>query len=789
MSLQLIYTSAERLLEPGMSGYGVVARSEKMSLPLAKKITKLSNFKDFQRIAGPQYSYRIIDCAGQTYHVLSCIQEAGSDYTGRNCHIAHHLALPADLVRNLRQHQTRPTPAGIILSLAESGFWLKSWKGEPTRQLAEAYLSAEALPETHMQKTWLAWTAHKSNARAFSTPPYEHDCLVTVPENISSQDILRLINESDWLDHYRGWGKTFTTHGEAKDTFADTQRIFIVDGDTLEERAKRTGRPILRIHSEFHLPIPAAAAAVDETAQGGEMTEELSETLFAKPTESAEISGDCPIPAPPAAKPIEAPAQEEEVISHKGRKAQRRRQQRMWLLPAAILVGLAGIATLMIQHLQTPPLEGSPAKPHHASAPRPSLPAPPSPAPLASNEAPTNDFMERHATLSGDMLPTVLRELLRKTPALIEQGSVRIGCLDGNSLSMPLRKGGQNLLIEELSDGKYSITLIRDGEKKQGLELILRANKRFHSFSMNGQEAYLLLEIQDEQEEHLILLVPRYQKSVQLPQLKPDQKLNIHINPADITFVASPQNPLAIKMTLTDDYLKNCPKLGNGPKMSQEDGITLTLPQIKRFGSNQCVQSDHDDDTNGLYQWQCQEGSTQNPSVNFYRYRIETRESLSHLILAHFNKLCNRPCANRSHLADPFYSIATLYHILEEFDRCSTPTTSQALTARYCKLYEQAAFAKLLQQIIPAEIGITLTPSESSLQSEECIQKRQEISKQLQNPAIRQSIKESICHFISQEMQQSVTESLNTRQGQEYQVELHKAHSVNGQAVWSFQLK
>ncbi len=817
MSLQLVYTSAERLLEPGMSGYGVVARSEKMSLPLAKKIARLSNFKDFQRIAGPQYSYRIIDCAGQTYHILSCIQEAGSDYTGRNCHIAHHLALPKDLVRNLRQHQSRPTPAGIMLSLAKSGFWLKSWTGEPTRQLAEAYLSAESLPETSMQKTWLKWTAHKSNARAFSTPPYEHDCLITVPDDINPKDILKLINESDWLDHYRGWGKTFTTHGEAKDTFADTQRIFVVDGDTMEERAKRTGRPILRIHAECHLPVPESIVILDEQPQADPSDEEREAALFAKPAPLNEEFSSSPIPSPPPAEEIQETEAEKASTSPTGRKAQRRRRRYMWLLPAAMLVILASTATLMIQNLQTPAPEGEMAHhprdsrhlrgkdsgrhldrgapnqltariapPHEEQGNQPSVSL--SKTPIA-HEQHSQEFIEQHATLSGDILPTALRKLLRRAPALIEQGAIRIGCLDGNSLSIPLRKGSQTLLIEEIADAEYRLTLIKDGEKKQGLELILRASGRFQSFTMNGQEAYLLLEIQDQEEEQLILLIPRYQKRVQLPHVKLDKPLNIVISPKDITFISSVQNPLAMRMTLTESYLQQCPKMEMEPTITQADTLSLTLPQIKRFGENLCIQSNESDDTNGIYHWNCQESNSQNTSVDFYRYRIEGRQDLSKLILAHFDKLCNRPCANQAHITDSFYSIATLYHLLDEFERDSSERTHQALTARYCKLYAQVPFARLLQKIIPEDMGITLSPSESSLQSEECILKRQKVSHKLQNPAIRAIIKENVCHFISQELQQSITEAIKARQGQERQVELHKAHAVNGKAIWTFQIK
>ncbi len=772
MSLQLVYTSAERLLDAGMTGYGVVARSEKMTTPLAKKIARLSNFKDFQSVKGPQYSYRIIDCAGDTYHILSCVQEAGSDYTGRQCHIAHHLALPKYVVNNLRQHKARPTPAGLMLALADKDFWYKSWTGEPTRQLVEAPMSMDNLIEVDKQPTWQKWTSHKANARAFSTAPYEHDCLILIPQEINSEEILKLVNESDWLDPSHGWGKTFTTHGESKDTFADTQRIFVIGGDAMVERAKRTGRPILNIHPELtlHLPSPApimdAGLVIDDS--------NVDNQLFAKPITQDYDAAASPIPSPPPATIININLEDEATESRTGRKELRRRKKQALLLPAAILFLLISVAIVLIYN-QSDSFddEFSPShRPVHNQ-----------------HHNPTHTGNQLQATLTGDTLPAALQNLLKNTPIVLENGAIHAGCIDGNAISLQLRNGAQSLLIEKSEQGEYLLTLIRDGEARSGGQLILKADTVFHSFTLNGQEAYLHIEYIADKKKQEFLLIPRYKQTIKLPKSQSPSKINIQITTSDIVLLESNQIGEMKRMQLGDTYLEQRDELRNDLPAKENSMTTLMLPQIKGFGDNHCVQSQNAGGVNSIYQWECQETQSNSPRVSNYRYHISTRRTLGFLLQEHFNQLCNYPCAGKAPLNDPFFSITTLYDILCTLDQDSSATTQQALGARYCKLYAQPAFSDLLAHIIPRELKITLSPSESSLQSEACITKRHEVIEQLMKSGVREKIKDSICQFLSKELTASISNSLQSANVEQRKIELHKAQSSEGKAIWTFKLK
>lgn len=257
MSYQLIYTSALQLLDSHAAGYGIVARSEKLPKALCARLSALSVYRDPRGgsvTTGPQFSYHILDHAGISWHVLSCVQQAGADYSGRGCYIAHHLILDPEEVRELLQNKLRPTPAGVTLALLKCGFWLSRWQGEPRFITQEPDPTPEYLPDASTQPTWKRLTGHKANARAFFTSPFERDCLITIAPGTPSTDILLLFHESDWLTHTRGWGVSYTTVADEADSYAETLRMVTAPGSPLIQRAVRTGHPVLEIADDMEIP-------------------------------------------------------------------------------------------------------------------------------------------------------------------------------------------------------------------------------------------------------------------------------------------------------------------------------------------------------------------------------------------------------------------------------------------------------------------------------------------------------------------------------------------------------
>ncbi len=303
MPFQLIHTSSPHLLDSSASGYGTVARSVDMPAALYRLLPPLSAPKADEHPL--QFSYRILTAGGNTWHVLSCIQSAGADYSGRACHTAHHLVFSQQEVSQLLNNKQRPTPAGISLALLHSGFWVKKWEKEPQFLPPEPPFEPERQPDASVQPTWKQFTGHKANARAFYVPPYHKESLVVIPPAMQQAEILALLHESDWLSHTRGWGNTYTTAADETNTFTETLRIIAPAASPLILRAQRTGHPVLHINAELELPItpPTSITGVQDNSKSRliralsrstthyHYTEEPDWTLF-----------DIPIPCSPYKK-------------------------------------------------------------------------------------------------------------------------------------------------------------------------------------------------------------------------------------------------------------------------------------------------------------------------------------------------------------------------------------------------------------------------------------------------------------------------------------------------------
>src|SRR5689334_10405213 len=125
MPQQLIYTSAPRGILAGRSGYCTVARSASLREALMLQLEKLSYYEHLSLRGGkerPISCCRVVDIRGTRYHILSRIQDAGLDFSGRTNFLAHHLAFTPDEVRQF------PSPPVILRDWLG---WVKSWGKEP----------------------------------------------------------------------------------------------------------------------------------------------------------------------------------------------------------------------------------------------------------------------------------------------------------------------------------------------------------------------------------------------------------------------------------------------------------------------------------------------------------------------------------------------------------------------------------------------------------------------------------------------------------------------------------
>jgi hypothetical protein len=223
MPQQLIYTSAPRGIVAGRSGHCTVARSALMREALMLQLEKFCYYQHLSLSGGqerPIFSCRIVDIRGTRFHVLSRIQDAGLDFTGRTNFIAHHLVFTPEEIRQF------PTPPVI---LHDWPGWVKSWTKEP--QLLEnedwADLTALAGKTNVPAQTWQRVTGDAVNSygllesRAGASFRVDDQADDTVLQLIAES--LELLEVRDTRRDFRtaAWNYTFTTSMQEQDNPAD----------------------------------------------------------------------------------------------------------------------------------------------------------------------------------------------------------------------------------------------------------------------------------------------------------------------------------------------------------------------------------------------------------------------------------------------------------------------------------------------------------------------------------------------------------------------------------------
>ncbi len=222
MPQQLIYTSAPRGVIAGRSGHCTVARSAAMRDALMLQLEKLSYYQHLSLAGGqerPIYCCRVLDLRGSRYHVLTRIQDAGLDFTGRTNFLAHHLVFTPE--------EIRPFPSPPILLGAWPG-WVNAWNKDPELFENEDWSSLANLARAAMPAAaWQQLTGDGANgfglleARAGSA--FRVDDLADEQVLALFAESLELLELRDPRHDFRAtaWQYTFTTSMQEQDNPAD----------------------------------------------------------------------------------------------------------------------------------------------------------------------------------------------------------------------------------------------------------------------------------------------------------------------------------------------------------------------------------------------------------------------------------------------------------------------------------------------------------------------------------------------------------------------------------------
>src|SRR4051812_3841305 len=223
MPQQLIYTSAPRGVIAGRSGYCTVARSAAMRDALMLQLEKLSYYQHLSLSGGqerPIYCCRIVDIRGSRYHVLTRIQDAGLDFTGRTNFLAHHLVFAPEEIRQFT------SPPVILRSWTG---WIKSWTTEPELLDKEDWSSLSQLSGGSSLPA-VNWQQVSGDAvNGYGLLEARGGIALRV-DNLADEQVLALFAESLELLELRDprrdvrasrWQYTFTTSMQEQDNPAD----------------------------------------------------------------------------------------------------------------------------------------------------------------------------------------------------------------------------------------------------------------------------------------------------------------------------------------------------------------------------------------------------------------------------------------------------------------------------------------------------------------------------------------------------------------------------------------
>ncbi len=253
MALQLVYTSAPKLLDAGRSGFGVVARSKSLPPLAANAIERFSKYANMQGTDRSRIvmAHRKVTIGSSRFHVLTRIRDCGSDHTGRTNHIAHHLIFSPLEVR--QADEQRLTPADIFAQFA----WLDRWEGAPKAFDGSAGVQIGSfLPNysaTH-RTAWAAATGDPIHSRLLAWDGAPRSGALIVPADIK---LLPLLGEA-LAECQNPWEKTFTTSLEPTDELAELDWVIVSRSNT-SAISRLSSRTVFDILRPLDLPVPTEA--------------------------------------------------------------------------------------------------------------------------------------------------------------------------------------------------------------------------------------------------------------------------------------------------------------------------------------------------------------------------------------------------------------------------------------------------------------------------------------------------------------------------------------------------
>lgn len=283
MSVQeIIYTSAQKGLKPGSSGFCTVVCTAGMDQRTASRLEGLSGYRHPFEINDPRnpinFQHITMRIGAANTHVLSRVSDAGPDHTGRTNKLAHHIAFTQP-----------PSPSGPARLWNFPGLFATEWDGKTSQRAAPTLPSIPLADVTLSQWAKLTkdggWAGHIAEQLISSKQP------VYVLFSAGTDTFSLLQEILDVVPANRRWQVTFSTYYTNPVAGAECQLRFVLDGTKDATKLRNDAR----------------AAVVDLTtslpkATGGELVTLARSGVVSQaaaiPKQRPQPNADSSIPAP-----------------------------------------------------------------------------------------------------------------------------------------------------------------------------------------------------------------------------------------------------------------------------------------------------------------------------------------------------------------------------------------------------------------------------------------------------------------------------------------------------------
>lgn len=295
------------------------------------------------------YTYRTVRCADGLWHVLTSIQDAGADYSGRTNHLAQHLILNSAEASDHARHGN--TPAAVMLGTVCSwgdhdGFC--GWLEETPHAVS-----------SELDSSWLFWSAYTGSGycrlNLCSDAALRGAVLIygrgLQPQPPDAKQVLCLFAESQVGCPDKGWGTTFTTSLEPNDELSDFRWIGVAEDSPMLAKLEAAGG---RVKITFETPPPAArqpnlAALVASTNDTTNLHDAASieSDAFASSPEAAASGTAVQPPRIPPNRPTPSHAKKSFLSAHRSK---------LFVGCVLALIGVVGASMLLRSLLSEKPI-------------------------------------------------------------------------------------------------------------------------------------------------------------------------------------------------------------------------------------------------------------------------------------------------------------------------------------------------------------------------------------------------------------------------------------------------